>query len=146
VRREYPIQPIVGVGALILRDGKLVVVRRGVQPGRGKWSIPGGAVELGEKTMDAAVREAKEESGLDIELEACRPLDVIDSIIKDDKGRLQFHYVLLQFLARSKGGTLKPSGDVLDVQWVSVEDLKELDLTDSFRLFLQRHRGELERF
>ena len=103
-------------------------------------------MELGEKTRDAAVREAKEESGLDIELEACRPLDVIDNIIKDDKGWLQFHYVLLQFLARSKGGTLKPGGDVLDVQWVSVEDLKELDLTDSFRLFLQRHRGELERF
>ena len=146
MRREYPTQPIVGVGALIMHQGKLLLVKRGVEPGRGKWSIPGGAVELGERVRDAVFREAKEESGLDIEIMVARPLDVVDNILADEKGRLRFHYILLQFLARPKSGTLKPAGDVLDARWVSLKDVEKYDLTKSFRLFFKKHRDELERF
>lgn len=129
-----------------MHEGKLVLVKRGVQPGKGKWSIPGGAVELGERVRDAVSREAKEESGLDIEIVVDRPLDVIDNILSDEKGRLRFHYILLQFLSRPKSGTLKPASDVLDAQWVSLKDVEKYDLTRSFRLFFRKHRDELERF
>ncbi len=139
-------QPIVGVGALIREDEKLVLVKRGVQPGKGKWSIPGGVVELGERIRDAVLREAKEESGLDIEIKDDRPLDVVENIFLDEKERLQFHYVMLQFLARPKGGTLKPASDVVDAQWVPLKDVEKYDLTNSFRLFFQEHRDELENF
>jgi ADP-ribose pyrophosphatase YjhB (NUDIX family) len=144
LRREYPTQPIVGVGALIINDGRLVLVKRGVEPDRGGWSIPGGAVDLGERVREAAVREAEEECGLDIEIMVDRPLDVVDSINTDEKGGFQFHYVLLQFLARPRGGKLKPGSDVLDAKWVPLEDVETYDLTKSFRSFFKRHRQELE--
>jgi ADP-ribose pyrophosphatase YjhB (NUDIX family) len=146
LRREYPTQPIVGVGALIVHDGRLVLVRRGVDPGKGRWSIPGGAVNLGEKIRAAAIREAKEECGVDIEIVDDRPLDVVDSIYRDDDGGFRFHYVLLQFLARARGGILKPGGDVLDAEWVPLETVETYDLTKSFRSFFKRHRQELEAF
>jgi len=144
LRREYPTQPIVGVGALIVHEGKLVLVKRGVQPDKGKWSIPGGAVELGERIRDAVLREAKEESGLDIDIKVDRPLDAIDDVLLDENGRPRFHYVLLQFLAQPKGGTLKPAGDVLDARWVLLRDVEKYDLTEAFRCFFKRHRNELE--
>jgi len=144
--REYPTQPIVGVGALIVYDGRIVLVRRGVDPGKGKWSIPGGAVNLGEKVREAAVREAEEECGLNIEIAVDRPMDVVDSIRKDETGRSRYHYVLLQFLARPRGGKLKPDSDVLDAEWVPLEAVEIYDLTKSFRSFFNRHRQELEAF
>ncbi len=145
MRREYPSQPVVGVGAVILEDGKLVLVRRGVEPALGRWSIPGGAVELGEAVRDAALREAKEECGLDIELIDDRPMDVFDNLTMDENGRLRYHYLLLQFLARPKGGVLQPTSDVTDARWVPLEEVENYDLTESFRLFFRKHRNELEK-
>ena len=144
MRREYPTQPIVGVGALVVYDGRIVVVRRGVDPGKGRWSIPGGAVNLGEKVREAAVREAEEECGLNIEIAVDRPMDVVDSIYRDDEGGFRFHYVLLQFLARPQGGKLKASSDVLDAKWVPLEEVETYELTESFRSFFKKHRQELE--
>lgn len=146
MRREYPAQPIVGVGAVIVQDGKLVLIRRGVEPDKGKWSIPGGGVELGETVGDAAVREAKEECGLDIELFEDRPMDALDKMVPGEKGRLKYHYVLLQFLARLKGGTLKPTSDATEARWVPLEEVERYNLTDSFRAFFKKHRKELEGF
>ena len=144
LKREYPSQPVLGVGAVIMQDGKLVLVRRGFEPALGKWSIPGGAVELGEAARDAAIREAKEECGLDIELIDYKPMDVFDNLIRDEDGRLRYHYVLLQFLAQPRGGTLKPTSDVTDARWVPLEEVEQYDLTESFRLFFRKHRNELE--
>lgn len=135
-----------GVGAVIVQDGKLVLIRRGVEPDKGKWSIPGGGVELGETVGDAAVREAKEECGLDIELFEDRPMDALDKIVPGEKGRLKYHYVLLQFLARPKGGTLKPTSDATEARWVPLEEVERYNLTDSFRAFFKKHREELEGF
>ncbi len=129
-----------------MHEGKLVLVKRGVQPGEEKWSIPGGVVELGETVRDAVRREAKEESGLAVEITVERPLDVVDNIFEDKKGRFQFHYVILLFLAKPKSGTLKPADDALDARWVSLKDVEEYDLTKSFRSFFKEHRKELERF
>ena len=135
-----------GVGALILQEGKLLLVKRGVEPGKGKWSIPGGVVELGERVQDAIIREVKEECGLDIEVVVNRPMDVMDSMVMGENGRLRYHYVLLQFLARPKGGTLKPASDVLEARWIPLEEAETYDLTRTLRLFLKKHWGELERF
>lgn len=145
MKREYPMRPIVGVGAVILQNGKLLLVKRRAEPGRGRWSIPGGSVHLGEKVRDATLREAKEESGLDIEIIDDRPLDVFDSIITDEKGRTKYHFTLLEFLARSKGGVLKADEDAAEALWVSLEDVKKYDLTDSFRVFFEKHEEELKR-
>jgi len=146
LRREYPTQPIVGVGAVIVHKGKLVLVKRGVEPGKGRWSIPGGAMELGETVRETAIREAKEECGLDIELVGDRPMDAIDNMVPGEKGRLKYHYILLQFLARPKGGTLKPTSDVTEARWVPLGEVEKYDLTNSFRLFFEKHRNELEGF
>lgn len=143
MKREYPTQPVVGAGALIVHGKKLVLVKRGVPPGKGKWSIPGGAVELGESVRAAVCREAKEETGLDIEMIQDRPMDVVDNILTDDEGRLQFHYVLLQFLARPGNDVLKPAGDVVDARWVAFKDVHKYDLTPSFRLFFKKHKTGL---
>ena len=146
LKREYPKQPLVGVGAVVIDEGKMILVKRGVEPGKGKWSIPGGLVELGEAVREATVREAKEETGLDVEIVIDRPLDAFDNVDIDEKGGLRYHYVLLQFLTRPKGGTLKPSSDVLDARWVPLEEVEKYDLTKPFRKFFTKHGDELKEF
>lgn len=142
--REYPSRPLVGVGALIFQNGKLLLVRRGAKPGQGRWSIPGGLVELGERVHEAVVREVKEECGLDIEIE--RLVDVFDSITRDERGQIQYQFVVINFLARIKGGCLKNAGDVLDARWVPVDEVENYDLTNSFRRFFRKHYEELKGF
>lgn len=141
--REYPARPLVGTGALILRDGELLLVRRGAQPGFGKWSIPGGLVELGENVQDAMVREVREEVGFDVE--AVKLMDVFDSITRDEQGRVQFHFVVVNFLGRIAGGDLKTASDILEAKWVPFEDVEKHDLTNLFRAFFEKHRDELKR-
>ena len=146
LRREYPTRPIVGVGGVIMQEGKLLLVKRGVEPSKGKWSIPGGVVELGEKIRDAVIREVKEECGLKIEIVMETPMDALDNLIINEAGRIKYHFILLQFLARPRGGTLKPASDVLDARWVILEEVETYDITNSLRLFLKRHRHELKQF
>jgi len=145
LKREYPIRPIVGVGAVILQDGKLILVKRRAEPGKDRWSIPGGSVHLGEKVRDATIREAKEESGLDIEIVDDRPMDAFDSIITDERGRTKYHFTLLEFLAKPKGGTLQADEDAAEARWVTLEEIKKYDLTNSFRVFFEKHEDELKR-
>ncbi len=141
--REYPTRPIVGTGALLIEDGKLLLVKRGAKPGQGKWSIPGGLVELGERVQETVVREVKEECGLDIEVE--RLMDVFDSIMRDEKGRIQYQFVVVNFLAKIKGGLLKNADDVLEARWVSLNEVEKYNLTNSFRAFFQKHYERLKR-
>ena len=136
---------IVGVGAVIIQDEKILLVKRKAEPGKGRWSIPGGSVHLGEKVRDATIREAKEESGLDIEILDERPMDAYDSIINDDRGRTQYHFTLLEFLARPKGGTLQAAEDADDARWVPLNEVKKYDLTNSFRVFFEKHEPELKK-
>jgi ADP-ribose pyrophosphatase YjhB (NUDIX family) len=138
-------RPIVGVGAVILQDGKVILVKRRAEPGKDRWSIPGGSVHLGEKVRDATIREAKEESGLDIEIVDDRPLDVFDSIITDERDRTKYHFALLEFLAKPKGGNLKAAEDAADARWVALDDVKKYDLTSSFRTFFEKHEAQLKR-
>jgi ADP-ribose pyrophosphatase YjhB (NUDIX family) len=141
--REYPVRPLVGAGALILGDSRLLLIRRGAQPGQGKWSIPGGLVELGENVQDAMIRETKEEVGLDVE--AVKLMDVFDSVTLDDQGRVQYHFVVVNYLARIVGGTVRTASDILEARWVPVGEVEKFVLTDSFRRFFEKHKNEIKR-
>ena len=143
MRREYPSQPVVGIGAVIVQDEKILLIKRGSEPGRGKWSIPGGVVELGETLEKAVVREVKEETNLDVEV--VRLIDAVDNILGDSHGKLRFHFVILDYLTKLKGGTLQPSSDVLDTKWVRMDEAEDYDLTKTFRAFLRRNKAELKK-
>ncbi len=95
IKREYPDSPVVGVGAVIIKDGKVLIVKRGKEPGYGRWSIPGGAVHLGEKLAPAVEREVLEETGLVVE--SGEVVEVYEPLIRDEKGRVRYHYVLIDF-------------------------------------------------
>ena len=144
LKREYPTQPIVGVGAVIICNDKILLAKRGSEPGKNKWSIPGGLVKLGETVHDTVVREVKEETNLNVEVHSL--IDVVDNLEPDEKGKLRYHFVILDFFVRLKGGNLHAGSDALELCWVPLNDLEEYDLTRTFREFFQRNRGMLQRF
>lgn len=122
--REYPDAPRVAVGAIMLKDDRVLLVKRGHPPNEGLWAIPGGRVELGETLQAAAEREIKEETGLTIR--AGEPVYTFDVILRDDAGRIRFHYVIVDLLADYVSGELNPGDDAREVRWVAPGDLKEL--------------------
>ena len=137
--REYPDRPLVGVGVVAIKDGKILLVKRAFDPGAGKWSIPGGLVEAGEKLSEAGVRETEEETGIHVQiLELINAFDMIDL---DDEGRARYHYVLVDFLARPTGGEERLSEEVTDLKWIAYESAKEMDLTTSARRALSELFG-----
>ena len=129
MKRDYPERPIVGVGAVIVRGDRALLVRRATEPLKGEWSVPGGALELGEKLRDGAARETLEETGLKVEVGDV--LDVFDSIFTDGDGRTQYHYVLIDFLCTPLAGEALPGSDASDVMWVTEADLAGMNLRDS---------------
>ena len=135
MKREYPDTPIVGVGAII-RDGAcIVLIRRDREPSKGRWTFPGGAVELGETVHDAVRREALEETGLQVEVGDL--IAIVDRILHDNAGRIQYHYVILDFLAKPVSGALRPGDDANDVRWVSLPELDNLDVTEQAKEIAQ---------
>lgn len=127
MKREYPERPIAGVAAVIFRGNEVLLTRRKNPPGEGLWGLPGGVVELGETVREAIVREVREECG--IEVEPIKLLEVYDSIVRDDEGRVRFHYILSEFLCKVVGGSLKPSSDALEAKWVPLDKLEELPIS-----------------
>jgi len=121
MKREYPDRPIVGVGAVIIDAGRVLLVKRGAPPLLGEWSLPGGVVEIGETLRAAAEREAREETGLIVQ--AGEVLEVLDRIIPGEQGRAQYHYVLIDFLCRLAGGALIAGGDAADAAWAKEDEL-----------------------
>ena len=144
MKKEYPKHPIVGVGAIIKQNGKILIVRRGSEPGKGKWSVPGGLVELGETVKQTVVREVKEECGLDVEVD--KLIDVVDSMTFDENGKLKYHFVILDFFVKLKGGELKPGDDAKEALWVPLEEVEKYDLTRTFRDFLKRNMEKIRRY
>ena len=126
MQREYPQAPIVGVGAIIIKDGHVLLVRRAHEPNQGQWSIPGGIVELGETLAQAAAREVREEC--QIEVEAGDLLATVDLIRRDERGRIRYHFVLLDLMARYLGGVPVAGTDALAVRWVDQGELDQLDI------------------
>jgi len=125
-RREYPDSPVVGVGAVVLDGNRVLLARRGHEPMKGEWSIPGGAVELGETLEEGVRREVGEETGLEVSVVAV--VEVLDKIVfegegKSAAGRVRYHYVLIDFLCVPSGGSLHSGTDATEVRWVAHEEL-----------------------
>lgn len=125
--REYPDSPRVGVGAVVQREGRVLLVRRGVAPAEGLWAIPGGALELGETLQDAAAREILEETGITIR--AGEPVFTCDVMVRDDDGRVRFHYVIVDLAADYVSGEVMGGDDALEARWIAPEELEELPAT-----------------
>ena len=140
MQREYPQQPLVGVGAIIVEDGRVLLIKRGKAPLLGEWSIPGGMLELGETLRQGAEREALEETGLVVR--AIDLLGVFDRIVPasqitaDDK-RTLYHYVLIDFLCRRTSGDVLAAGDADDARWFTAEEISRLSLPSDTQKVLQ---------
>jgi 8-oxo-dGTP diphosphatase len=126
MKREYPETPLVGVGAIIIEEGRVALVKRGHPPLEGKWSIPGGVLEVGETLRKAVVREALEETGLAVE--PGELLGVFERVLPDEQGRMKYHYVLIDFLCRRVAGELEAGDDASEVRWFRREELGSLEL------------------
>jgi ADP-ribose pyrophosphatase YjhB (NUDIX family) len=122
--RHYPLRPVAGVGVVIWRDDKVLLVKRGNAPRQGEWGLPGGMQQLGETIMQAAVREAREETGLDIV-----PIGIvtaIDAITTDAAGKIEFHYTIVEVAADAMPGDAKAEDDAADLRWVALDEIDKL--------------------
>ncbi len=133
---EYPDSPQSAVGAIVIRDDKVLLVKRSKPPGKGLWAIPGGRVELGETLKEAAEREVKEEAGIIIRAKS--PVYTFDVIQRDDQGRIRFHYVIVDLLADYVSGKPNPSSDACEACWVTPQELEELPVSQTTRELLKK--------
>jgi 8-oxo-dGTP diphosphatase len=125
-KREYPDSPLVGVGAIIVEQGRILLVKRALPPLAGEWSVPGGLLELGETLRQGAAREALEETGLTVAVNEL--LGVFDRVVRDPDRRIQYHYVLVDFRCRRLAGDPRPASDATEVRWFTREEVSRLSL------------------
>ena len=134
--RQYPERPIVGVGAVIVDEGRVVLIKRKYEPLKGHWSLPGGMVEIGETLESALSREMLEETGLRVDVGPV--IEVFDRIMHDERKRVRYHFVLIDYLCWPAGGTLTPGSDVDAAIWVDPVELAQYDLTEKATSVIQR--------
>lgn len=139
--RTYPDRPIVGVGVVVIREDRVLLIRRGQAPWLGEWSIPGGAQELGETVAEAAHREVAEETGIAIDIRGL--IDVVDAIQQDEADRTRMHYTLVDLLAVWKSGKPRPGDDAAALEWVSFERLESLPIWTRTREIILKGRSIL---
>src|SRR5262245_34599369 len=118
---EFPAAPVVGVGAVVVRGGKALIIKRAHEPRKGEWSLPGGLLELGESLQDAVRREVKEEAGLDIEVGPI--IETFDRVHRDDAGRIRYHFVIVDYVCWSADGEPVAGSDAEAVAWVSEDEI-----------------------
>jgi 8-oxo-dGTP diphosphatase len=149
MKREYPDRPVIAVGGVVIHRRRVLLVRRGREPLKGRWSIPGGALEVGERLAEGVRREVKEETGL--EVEPVQVVAVLDRVLYARRGaahakdsnrqqprrrhgrRVRYHYVIIDYACRLKSGLLRPASDVLDARWVAPPELTRYRLTQAAR-------------
>jgi len=136
--REFPDAPRVGVGAVILDGTRVLLARRGRAPSAGKWSIPGGLVDVGERLEDALLREIEEESGLRVRLLGL--CGVIDRVVREQDA-VRYHYVIIDYVAEPVGGRLQAGSDAAEVRWVEVDELDQYDTTEGLADMVHRARA-----
>ncbi len=130
---DYPNRPLIGVGVIVFKDDRVLLIRRGKPPRAGQWSLPGGRQRLGETVRATAAREVREETGCEVEVTAL--LDVLDSLTRDAGGEIQYHYTLVDFLAEWRGGEAQAAGDAAEVVWADPDALEPYELwSETLRL------------
>ena len=135
-RREYPDRPLLGVGAIIVYDNRLLLVRRANPPLQGEWSVPGGLVEAGETIKEAVIREVREETGLDVE--PVKLVEVFERILRDKDACVQYHFVLIDYLCRVISGDAMASSDVTDLIWATVDELESYSVAEETRRVIRK--------
>jgi len=145
MKREYPEIPRIGVGAVMVQEGRVLLVKRGHPPQDREWSIPGGVLEVGETVGEAAAREALEETGLVVKPQEL--LGVFDRILRDPAGKVRYHYVLIDFLCRRVSGQLRAASDAAEVRWFTPAEVEALplpkDTAEVIRLGFEKSRNQL---
>ena len=134
--REYPAQPFSGVGVVVYKNGKILMVKRAREPNKGMWSIPGGAIEVGETIYEAAVREVLEECNIKVKIK--QVLDAAENIVKDNSGRIRFHYVIIDLVANYSGGRPKAGTDAAECGWYTPQEIRGMDITPTLRIMFER--------
>jgi ADP-ribose pyrophosphatase YjhB (NUDIX family) len=125
--RRFPARPVPGVGALVIDNGKILLVERGREPLKGYWSLPGGAVETGERLEDALRREVREETGLEVDI--VHLIEVFERIMKGEDGVAEYHYILIDYICLPSGGTLAASDDASRAAWFAEDEVGALKIT-----------------
>src|SRR5579872_2607792 len=143
MKREFPEIPLVGIGAIIIEDSRVLLVKRAHPPIQGQWSIPGGVLEVGELVREAAIREAREETGLIVE--PADLLGVYDRVLRNTDRRVQYHYVLIDFLCHRIGGELRAASDAAEVRWFTREELPALNLAEDTQDVIHKGFAKLSR-
>ena len=138
-KREYPDRPYVGVGVIVFRDHKVLLVKRNKEPNKGHWSIPGGRQMLGETAAEAAKRELLEETG--VEVDQLSLVDVVDAIIPDVEGKIKYHYTLVDFMGHWQSGESRPGDDAQAVMWVHLNELSSFSILDKTMNIIQKAQG-----
>ena len=137
VSREYPPAPMVAVAAAVLDDvGRILLVERGRPPAKGLWGLPGGLLDLGEAVRDGVAREVREETGAEIEI--VELIDIFEPVERDETGRIRYHYVVIDFWAHFRGGTVAPADDAVAVRWVAVAKLNVLAMDEATRRVIRK--------
>lgn len=124
--REYPDRPVVGVGAVVVRDGTALIVRRAHEPRKGEWSLPGGLLELGESLVDAVRREIKEETNLDVEVGPI--IETFDRVHRDADGRIRYHFVIIDYVCWPTGGDAIAGSDAEAIAWIAADQVDEYQI------------------
>jgi mutator protein MutT len=143
--RLYPDRPIIGVGAVIICDSRILLEKRKNDPERGKWSIPGGIVELGESLEQTVIREVKEETGLVVDKPEL--IDVVDRVTFDERGKIKYHFVIIDFstVLHTSPESIRASSDALELKWVRLAEVENYNLTKSFREFFRKNEEKLSK-
>ena len=136
VRREYPERPLVGVGGVVIRDERTLLIRRGSAPLEGEWSIPGGMLELGETILEGVRRELLEETA--IEVRVLDLIEVFERVTRDEVGKLKYHFVILDYLCEAVRGEAQAGSDVTDVAWARESELSKYSLTPTATRVIQK--------
>jgi ADP-ribose pyrophosphatase YjhB (NUDIX family) len=136
--REYPERPLVGVGVILVKDRQILLVKRGHEPNKGMWSIPGGLIKLGETAEEAAIREVREETGLEVSIGAVA--GIFNVIIKDSDSKIKYHYVIIDYFGEVVGGMLRPGTDVTDARWFWLDEIGGVETSPTVRKALELFR------
>jgi 8-oxo-dGTP diphosphatase len=134
--RAYPARPIVGVGGVIVAQGRTLLIRRGHPPLEGEWSIPGGTLEVGESLQEGARREVLEETG--IEVRVGELIEVFDRVYRDEEGRIRYHFVIADYFCEAVSGEARAGGDVTAVAWAREDELGKFSLTPTATRILRK--------